>query len=289
MRRSTVVKILVLIPICFALSAGWVLATQLLAGASLAGSTRTYRAKVGVIIAHLDAPVSSWDIRTSYFGDLTAQEAIFHLDVVSISVWRDRFSDQPTVKQSLEIRVTGVSGNGDMGTRIVRSAFDREFGPEWNRLTHPELMSLVVPLVESDAIDGFSPRNSLTPPRVTSRLSSTSPLVLEWTEVGPRINWFGATVGWTVLLCSAFSIAVVFYALMSKERRARRWVAMKCPECGYERQRDRGECPECGFVYERPSYVVWDPTEEAASARDGTPSTRPSPDKFSEGGEGGNV
>jgi hypothetical protein len=277
------VKILFLLPLCFVFSAGWIIIAQLAAGSSLAGSTRTYPARVSLIIAHLDAAVSGWDVRTYYFGDLTAQQATFHIDVVSRDAWRDPFSDQPTVERSLELRITRVSGNGDRGTGIVRSAFEREFGSDWTRMAHPELLSRVVPVIETAAFDAFSPRRSVTTPRITSRLSSTSPLTLEWIATGPRINWFGATLGWTLLLWLVLSVAVLIQATLSKERKARRWVAMKCPKCGYERQRERDECPECGLVYERPSYVMWDPTEDdAASPRAETASPRPSP----AGGEG---
>lgn len=263
-RLGLLAKLVLLVPICFVLSAGWVLSTEFAAVSSRLGvSTGSYPTILRFVVGHLDEPVSAWDIRTHFIhGDLTSQEVIIHVDVDSRYVWRKPFSNQPTVECSAELRITGVSGNGTTGTRIVQSAFEREFGSDWNRMTHPALLSLLIPAIETRALNQFARRGSVAPVQITSRLSSTSPLILEWIEAGPRTNWFEVTLGWTLLLWLILAIALLFHAVLSKEIKARRWVAMKCPKCGYERQRDRAECPECGLKYERPSYVMWDPTEE---------------------------
>ena len=92
---------------------------------------------------------------------------------------------------------------------------------------------------------------------IRSTLVDNGRLVIE-----TKYPWMPFAVAWTLVLWVLTGIGYALMCVVSRERKARRWVAMKCPKCGYERQRDRDECPECGLVYERPSYGMWDPTEE---------------------------
>jgi ssDNA-binding Zn-finger/Zn-ribbon topoisomerase 1 len=145
--------------------------------------------------------------------------------------------------------------------------FEREFGIDWTAMRHPEFRARILPSIEKAVaanVADFAGEKTIAPPVVLAGFSGTGVLVVESDIAANRWDVIPKLFSLTIPLWIALSVCVVIVDFISRERKAQRWVAHKCPKCGYERQRDRAECPECGLVYERPSYVMWDPTEEAA-------------------------
>lgn len=232
-------------------------------------------------LSNLDRDPEDWAVSTQWRSSSDVRLHI-ELDAATRSGPTNVLTSPATTRREVRMKITRLAHAGPQPNATLDAAFQREFGGTTFAHHHPAFQEHLMPKIEAaigevavEAISG--PVMGL--PHVLASIHGGSlperPRVLigesegrdirvvyrtesnRWAEIASGIPLALGT--WLVV-----SVCVVGLVTVSRERKARRWVAMKCPKCGYERQRDRDECPECGLVYERPSYVMWDPTEDVA-------------------------
>ena len=238
-------------------------------------------------LSNLDRDPEDWTVSTQWRSPSDVRLDV-ELEVATRSGPINVLTSPATTRHEVRMQILRLGHAGPQPNATLDAALQREFGGTTFAHHHPVFQEHLMPVIEAEigpvAVEAISgPVMGL--PHVLASIHGgplpEQPRVLINESGGPDVRvvyrtesnrWTEITSGiplslgiWLIV-----SICLTGFVTVSRERQARRWISMKCPKCGYERQRDRDECPECGLVYERPSYVMWDPTEEEA---DGT--TRP--------------
>lgn len=270
----TRVKVAWLLPIC-ALAAFTMTSILVQARGGARGHSYPRRGQALAFIENFKEPVSKWVVTPSGRGWANSTR-LWPDDSVGIWIWytsrtnsvyRNLFGLRTVLRCTHTCTIDSFhDAKYEAGWRPTE-LFEQEFGVDWMAMRHPEFRARVLPSIEkaiaADVAD-FAGEEAVAPPVVMAGFVGTGVLVVESDVAASRWDVIPKLFSLTIPLWIVLSVCVVIADFISRERNAQRWVAMKCPKCGYERQRDRDECPECGLVYERPSYVMWDPTEEAA-------------------------
>lgn len=270
-RFRTLVVIALLLPASAAIAfAGSALRFQAAGAVQSTYPTRILDYTV-IWIENIDEPVSNWNVSESPWP---AQEdwtgVVVHFAKQTSSAKRGLLSANPVDVYTVVARLDSVRALESSlgGQPDSLEPFEREFGPDWRSLRHPDFTSEVVPaidaIIERNLMRWF--RGNRSGATATGTVGNGGSLILQVSFPTDRWRPIGRFFRGTIPLWILASVCFLAYRFINRERKARRWVAMKCPKCGYERQRDRDECPECGLVYERPSFVMWDPTEDVAEA-----------------------
>ena len=138
------------------------------------------------------------------------------------------------------------------GKEETLDLMERHWGPDW-AMNPPDAL---LDLLDAQQVDRF--RNySYTMPagvRVRSTLAGEGRLIIE-----SLYPWQPHAMKWTLWLWGLTGVGYAVFTFVSRDHKARRWLAGKCPKCGYPRSSIREDCAECGLRYERPSHVTWDP------------------------------
>lgn len=272
-RLSTWLQIVLLLPICAVLMYNLRVWNLIPFGSAGPYDVGYERSTVAIKIDDIEQPSGTWSLRR--ISDTWGVRDVVYVTLVTTT--RSRYQGllvgRPVMRVSRTYQLDEFVApsymrgrRADQRARLLGS-FEREFGEDWQSLGDADLRSMFLPLVEDEiaaeaAIEAGG--DAATRPVFRDSLVKSGFVTVRWSLPVVRADVLSSMFEGTIPLWIALSIGASVVSVVSRERKARRWVAMKCPKCGYERQRDRAECPECGLVYERPSYVLWDPTEDVA-------------------------
>ncbi len=262
-----VTRVALLLPVCAFLVFASRCSYSHLIG-ELEGPSYRTSGQARVFVENYRDPASKWQVEHSLSGPLGERIAISVWYTVEVnSVYRNLFGLRPTLRYEYTSTIFDFYDAISSGGVKPIDRFEQEFGADWRSMQHPEFRARVLPVIEdaiTETLVEAAREDALGPPVVTAGLANAGFQTVVSDRPADRWNVLPKFFSGTIPLWIALSVILTELNIVSRERKARRWVAMKCPKCGYERQRDRAECPECGLVYERPSYVLWDPTEDAA-------------------------
>lgn len=269
-RFSTRAKILLLLPICAFFVFGVRTVSLYTVQGGPAGPRYTSDGMVTIVIQNLDEPLSQWrvgDARTQ----ATEQSGVagFRYQTKSISSYEGLFGWRASMRHVHASTITAFHDLHYRTDKRLERALERESGNNWYSFQHPDFQNRVLPVIHSavaEAVLSWADEEAIEPTAVAGSMTNGGALLVEVRTTANRWEVIPKLFVGTIPLWIFLSVCLIVVNFITRERKAQRWVTMKCPKCGYQRQTDREECPECGLKYERPSYVMWDPTEERASS-----------------------
>lgn len=279
-RLNTWLQVAILLPVCIVAVFAIQLTVFFSTGSRGPTPPRSSGQWVRVQLVEVDASIAAAVASVASSGwrvDADDIDLILEYRRVDESRYVGVFGSEPSVRRLSACTVDGFRPSNiviyvDGLEAKLWEELERAFGADWRSLQNPDVRAKMLPAIEeaianreSENLKGrFGQGYATFVPVVSSTISSNGVLVVEAQHPVNRWQVLPNPFGRAIAIWIGLSIGLFIQITVSRERKAQRWVAMKCPKCGYERQRDRTECPECGLVYERPSYVLWDPTEDAA-------------------------
>lgn len=264
-RFSTRAKIALLLPICsilvFGLNSTFLHTVQ----GGAAGPRHTSSGMVMIRIENIDQPASQWIVAPTR-GRITetSELAGFRYRTESSSIYKGLFAWRTTMHRT---HSTTVSEFHDLmyrdDLRLDRALQD-EFGLDWLSFRDPKFRAHVLPAIEaavSQEVLSWAGRGTDGSPTVSGSMAGGGSLLIEVRTPADRWEVIPKLFTGTIPLWIFLSVGLIALTFVSRERKANRWLAGRCPKCGYPRSSIREDCAECGLKYERPSHVTWDPKD----------------------------
>jgi hypothetical protein len=263
-RLSIPVKIVLLLPLCAILVFG-IRTAGMYANGGPSGPSSVSRSQAVIWIENIDEPNAQWVITLSRNVKpwLSAGVRCWY-QTESRSEYRGLFGCRTTMRSIHTSTVNSFDDVGYVSGSEPSFIFEREFGHDWKAMRHPDFQARVLPSIEaaiSDDLFSWAGKETIGPPVLTASIATAGSLIIETEAPADRWELLLKLFSGTVPLWVFLSVCLVVFTFASRERKANRWLAGKCPKCGYPRSSTRDDCAECGLKYERPSHVTWDPKD----------------------------